>query len=459
MARDFKLPDLGEGIHEGEIVQVMVSEGDHVEEDQSILEVETDKAAVEIPSPFAGTVSKIHVEPGQVVHVGDVLISFGEVEGAETAPGAPPEEKGQQPENEAEPPPARVREGVEKREEQEAEEVAEKEKAPAKRRKGAVPASPATRRLARELGVELARVPGTGPEGLVTSEDVRQFAERGEGAEAEVQAPPEEKPVPALATVHVSPLRPSAVPVPALPDFSHWGEVERVPLRSVRRATAKQMALAWSQIPHVNHQDRADITELETFRQRYKDRVREQGGSLTPLVFVMKAVVAALRAFPRFNSSVDADSEEIVLKHYYNLGIAIDTDRGLMAPVIREVDRKSIVDLATELKALAERTRAGEATLEDMQGGTFTITNIGTLGGTTFLPIINYPEVAILGMAKARYQPVVQGDDTKARIVPRLLLPLTLSFDHRVVDGADAARFMNMIVSVLEDPDKLLISV
>jgi pyruvate dehydrogenase E2 component (dihydrolipoamide acetyltransferase) len=457
MAREFKLPDLGEGIHEGEIVQVLVSEGDHVEEDQSILEVETDKAAVEIPSPFAGTVSKIHVEPGQLVHVGDVLITFGEVEGAATEAGAPPEKEREQPEKEGEQPGEEEEEAVREPAEEEGGEVAEREEEAAKERKGPVPASPATRRLARELGVELARVRGTGPEGLVTSEDVRRFAEKGEEAKAEVEAPREERRVPAA--VQVSPLRPSAIPVPALPDFGHWGEVERVPLRSVRRATAKQMALAWSQIPHVNHQDQADITELERFRRKYKEQVREQGGSLTPLVFAMKAVVAALRAYPRFNSSVDADSEEIILKHYYNLGIAVDTDRGLMVPVIRDVDRKSVVDLAIELKELAERTRAGEATLEDMQGGTFTITNIGILGGTAFLPIINYPEVAILGMGEARYRPVVEGDGEGAEIVPRFILPLTLSFDHRVVDGADAARFMNRIISILEDPDKLLINV
>jgi pyruvate dehydrogenase E2 component (dihydrolipoamide acetyltransferase) len=430
MAREFKLPDLGEGIHEGEIVQLLVSEGDQVEEDQPIMEVETDKAAVEIPSPFAGTVSKIHVKPGQLVEVGDVLMTFGDLAGDE----------------------------IEPQEEEVKESAEEKEGAdrPAERRKGPVPASPVTRRLARELGVDLRQVSGTGPQGLITSEDVRQSAEEGETAPVEA---PEKEPMAAAAAVRRSPMRPSAVPVPALPDFSHWGVVERLSLRSIRRATAKQMALAWSQIPHVNHQDQADITELERLRRRQRDQVKEQGGSLTLLVFVMKAAVAALKAFPRFNASVDADSEEIVLKHYYHLGIAVDTDRGLMVPVIRDVDKKSIVDLGIELKALVERTRAGEATLEDMQGGTFTITNIGILGGTTFLPIINYPEVAILGMAEARHRPTVQGDGENVEIVPRLVLPLTLSFDHRVVDGADAARFVNMIIAILEDPDRLLLSV
>jgi pyruvate dehydrogenase E2 component (dihydrolipoamide acetyltransferase) len=452
MAREFKLPDLGEGIHEGEIVQLLVEEGDEVEEDQPIMEVETDKAAVEIPSPFAGTISKIHVEPGQLVHVGDVLMSFGEVEGEEAEGEAELEAEAEAPAEE-EKEPSGEEAGPEDGDVTEAEPT-ERE------RKGPVPASPATRRLARELDVDLARVKGTGPEGLVTSEDVRRFAEEGAEKEAEAEAEaPEEAPAPAAAAVQVSPMRPSAIPVPALPDFGHWGKVERVPLRSVRRATAKQMALSWSQIPHVNHQDQADITELEAFRGRYKEQVAEQGGSLTPLVFAMKATVAALKEFPRFNASVDADAEEIILKQYYHVGIAVDTERGLMVPVIRDVDRKSIVDLGIELKQLAERTRAGEATLEDMQGGTFTITNIGILGGTNFMPIINYPEVAILGMAKARTRPVVRDDGGKAKIVPRLMLPLTLSFDHRIVDGADAARFMNKIIGILEDPDKLLISV
>ncbi|HSJ52136.1 MAG TPA: 2-oxo acid dehydrogenase subunit E2, partial [Anaerolineae bacterium] len=249
-----------------------------------------------------------------------------------------------------------------------------------------------------------------------------------------------------------------AVPVPPLPDFQRWGQVERVPLRSVRRATAKHMALAWSQIAHVSHQDVADVTELEALRNKYKGELAEQGGSLSLTVFVLKAAIAALKAHPRFNASLDTDSEEIVLKRYYNIGIAVDTERGLLVPVIRDVDRKSIAELAVELKALVQRTREGTVELEEMQGGTFTITNPGPLGGTAFAPIVNYPEVAILGMAKATWQPVVQGEGAQARIVPRLMLPLILAFDHRVVDGADAARFVTMIIELLEAPDRLLIA-
>ena len=448
MAREFRLPDLGEGIHEGEIVSVLVSAGDQVEEDQPILEVETDKATVEIPSPFGGTVQEIRVQKGDLVHVGDVLFVF---DGAGEKEAPPEKEKEAPPEAEKKAPPPK-------------EEPAE----PERRREGPVPASPATRRLARELGVDLQQVPGSGPGGRVSSQDVRQFAERGEEPEEKEAAPPErdeappereERPARPMPAGEISPVRPSAIPMPPLPDFSRWGEVERVPLRSVRRSTAKHMARAWSQIPHVSHQDVADVTELEAFRQQHKAEIAEQGGSLSLTVFVLKAAVAALKAHPRFNASLDADTEEIVLKKYYHVGIATDTERGLLVPVIRDVDRKSIFELAIELKELVTRTREGEATLEEMQGGTFTITNPGPLGGVAFAPIVNYPEVAILGMAQAQWKPVVRGEADEAEIVPRFLLPLILAFDHRVVDGADAARFVSMLVDILEDPTRMLMRI
>jgi pyruvate dehydrogenase E2 component (dihydrolipoamide acetyltransferase) len=215
------------------------------------------------------------------------------------------------------------------------------------------------------------------------------------------------------------------------------------------------MALAWSQIPHVNHQDVADISDLESYRRAHRAEIEALGGQLTTTVFVMKAVVAALKAFPRFNCSLDSHSEEMIVKHYYHLGIATDTERGLVVPVVRDVDRKSVTELSIELKLTAERARAGETAHEEMQGGTFTITNIGALGGTGFAPIINYPEVAILGMGRARLQPAVLGDEADYQIVPRLMMPLVLAFDHRVLDGADAARFMRTVVEALENPARL----
>jgi len=432
MAREFRLPDLGEGVHEAEIIQVLVSVGDEVQEDQPILEVETDKAAVEITSPLAGTVTAINTGAGDLATVGDVLITFGEAEGAAEADAeaalnteakailaeaAPPEPA-------AAPPPAQVVE----------------------RGPGPVPASPSTRRMARELGVDLQAVPGSGPGGRVTANDVRSFAD-GAGEVARAAAAP----LPGSAG---TPTAPSS-----LPDFDRLGEIERVPLRSVRRATARHMALAWSQIPHVTHQDVADVTRLEDLRQIYRQRIAEQGGSLTLTTFVIKAAAEALRAHPRFNASLDTAREEIVLKKFYNVGLAVDTERGLLVPVVRDVDQKSITQLAIEIKDLVIRTRESKVSREELQGGTFTITNPGSLGGTGFAAIVNYPEVAILGTARSSWQPVARGKGPKAEVVPRYLLPLVLSFDHRVVDGADAARFTNTVIELLEDPGRFLMGV
>jgi pyruvate dehydrogenase E2 component (dihydrolipoamide acetyltransferase) len=467
VAQAFRLPDLGEGIHEADIVDILVSEGDEVEEGQEVLTVETDKATVDIPSPTTATVEEIHVAPDQLVQVGDVLITFsGGQEGAE------PEEEGEVPEREAAPPQQEEGPPPQEGEERAApsgEPGKSQEEAPMAgraHRQGPVPASPSTRRLARELEVDLREVPPSAPAGRVTAEDVRAFAEGGQEAPQRASKPgagaaPEEREGTPRRRERPS-VRPSEISAPALPDFTRWGPVERVPLRSVRRTIAQRMARAWSQVPHVSHQDVADITELEELRQRCRRRVEEQGGQLTLTALAMKAAVAALREHPRFNASLDPEAQEIVLKSYYHLGIAVDTEQGLIVPVIRDVDRKSLTELAIELAKLAERTRQGQASLEDLSGGTFTITNVGPIGGTAFLPIINYPQAAILGMARARWQPAVlqvdDGEEQLPRIVPRYLLPLVLSFDHRIVDGADAARFMRSIVSMLEDPDKLLLS-
>lgn len=286
----------------------------------------------------------------------------------------------------------------------------------------------------------------------MTSEDVRAFA--GEQKVVAEGAPPAEvpeKPAPEMAR------EPLPVAAPPLPDFGQWGSVERVPLRSIRRATAKRMALSWSQVPHVTHMDEADITDLEAFRQRHKGEIEAQGGKLSVTIFALKAVAAALKAFPQFNASLDTEAEEIILKHYRHIGVAVDTDRGLLVPVIRDVDCKGIADLSKELPDLATRTREGKADVKDMAGGTFTITNIGSLGGTGFTPIINYPQVAILGMGQGRMKPVVRQDKDKNEIVPRLIMPFALGFDHRVLDGADAARFLNFIIDIFEDPEKLIV--
>lgn len=461
MPKEFRLPDLGEGIHEGEVIEVLVSVGDRVEDGQTIMIVETDKASSEVPSPVTGTVKDILVKVGETVKVGDVMMTFYE-EGEEREPEgkAPPgkeEEKKPTPAEREEETSRRMeraeetarettgREAEARREEPEA----EKPSAPSEAG-GPVPAAPSTRRLARELGVDLREVKPSGPGGRVTSEDVYAFAEARKRKKAVPgkPAPPRKE--------EVEPAEEAAAPSF---EFDKLGPVERIPLRSVRKATAKHMALAWQQVPHVSHQDVADVTELEAFRQKHKDEVKERGGALSLTVFAMKAAVAALKAFPRVNASIDLESGEIILKRYYHIGVAVDSDRGLIVPVIRDVDRKSITELSVELKDIVTRTREGRINQEELSGGTFTITNVGILGGTGFAPIVNFPQAAILGMAKARLQPVVRRDIANYKIVPRLLLPLIIGFDHRIIDGADAARFMNVIIETLENPEKMLMVV
>jgi pyruvate dehydrogenase E2 component (dihydrolipoamide acetyltransferase) len=430
MSRSFKLPDLGEGIHEGEVLAVLVVAGQEVNEGDIILEVETDKAAVEIPSPHTGTVKEILVKPGDVVKVGDVMLTFSNSEEAAVEETADRAE-----EIAAEPTPVEATVG-----------------GVPPRKAGPVPASPATRRVARELGVDLRQVPPSGPAGLVTAEDVRAFAKQGK---TEIEAT-EEPSTPAAVSVDV---QPSAVSIPALPDFTRWGPVERAPFRSIRRATAKQMSLAWSQIPHVTSQDTVDITRLEAFRQKHKAEIEAIGGKLTLTVFALKAVATALKTYPNFNATLDTKAGEIIIKQYYHIGVAVNTDNGLIVPVIRDVDRKSIKELSIELNELVQRTRERKTKLDELQGSTFTITNAGAMGGGFFAPIINYPEVAILGMGQGRLQPAVmrKGDDGH-EIVPRLIMPIVLCIDHRVLDGADAIRFLRVIVDSLEDPDELLMS-
>ncbi|MHC1744607.1 MAG: 2-oxo acid dehydrogenase subunit E2 [Syntrophobacteraceae bacterium] len=454
MSFEFKLPDLGEGIHEGEIIDILVSVGDPVEDGQPVLVVETDKATTEVPAPVTGTVEAINVRPGEQVKVGQVLMVFTEKRATVAAkPAAAEVEKPAAPS-----PPVSAPEKAPEMAERPAPSVAA---VPAS---GPVPAAPSTRRLARELGVDIRLVTATGPGGRVTPEDVRAFAQKGGRIEIPLEpepgvtAPTEEEVVVLTPLAGVgSPFAEPGPEVGPLMDFARWGAVERTPLRSVRRATARHMALAWSQIPHVVHQDAADITDLEALRRRQKGFIADQGGALSLTVFVLKAAVAALKEFPRFNASLDVTTEEIVLKHYYHIGVAVDTDRGLIVPIIRDVDRKNVLDLSIDLKGLAERTREGKAGRDDLLGGSFTITNIGPLGGTAFSPIINFPQVAILGLAQARWQPVVSGEGEQREIVPRLMLPLILAFDHRVNDGADAARFLNRVKGILEDPQKMLL--
>jgi len=428
MAREFKLPDLGEGVHEGEVLAVHVSVGQEIKEGDIILEVETDKAAVEIPSPFSGIISEIRVKPGDTVKVGDVMMTFSN--GAEEAAAK------------AEKPEKAMAEAA----------SSEKEAAVADtaKRKGPVPASPSTRRLARELGVDLKRIKATGSGGRVTADDVRAFADSDKERD--------KAPVAAETPSGAAKAPVSLVPA-ALPDFTRWGPVERIPFRSIRRATARQMVIAWSQIPHVTSQDQVDITKLEAFRRKHKAEIEAEGGRLTMTVFALKAVATALKTYPQFNATLDVEAGEIIIKNYFHIGVAVNTDSGLIVPVVRDVDRKSIRELAAELNDIVQQTRSRKISLDDLQGGTFTITNAGAMGGGYFAPIINFPEVAILGMGQGRLQPaVVARGDGEHEIAPRLIMPIVLCIDHRVLDGADAIKFLKVVIDALEDPDELLIS-
>ena len=441
MGRDFRLPDLGEGLVEAEIVKVLVHEGEDVREDAPLLEVETDKAQVEIPSPMGGRVEKIHVQPGQTVKVGEVLVTFGAT-GSEDRAGGPSRSS-----TISEPPRASV--------------------ASSAHREGPVPAAPATRRLARELGVDLRTVAASGSGGRVTDDDVRAAASGSTRAAPHRSAPAAAEPratsaaqrsQPATPPVERGPAKPLAtvgLQPPPLPSFESWGPIERQPLSHLRRTIAERMTLSATVIPHVTHFDKADITDLDALIRRNLEAARAQGVTLTLTSFLLKASALALKAHPHFNASLDAASGELIVKRYCHLGVAVAAERGLIVPVIRDVDRKPLIEVQRELGALAQRVREGKATLDDLKGGTFTITNIGALGGTGAVPIINYPEVAILGVARAREEAVVR----EGQIVPRLLLPLSLTFDHRVADGADGARFASDIVRRLEHPDQLLLEI
>jgi pyruvate dehydrogenase E2 component (dihydrolipoamide acetyltransferase) len=429
MASDIKLPELGENVEEGEVVDVKVTVGTEVREGQALLEVEAEKSTVEVPSPGTGRISKVLVKKGDKVKTGQALFqleSNGTVAPPETRPAeAKPAQKT----------PEAIAAAVAPPKSSPAPAPIAKRPAdgPVTSLEKVVPAGPATRRLARELGIDLARVRGSGPSGRVTQEDVKDFVrDLASGAAAPAAGDP------------------ALVKVPPLPDFGKWGPVERKPMDAVRRKTAEQMALAWSVIPHVTQHDLADITDLEAFRKQQDGR----GPKLTVTAFALKSSAIALKQFPQFNSTLDLGNNQLILKQYYHIGIAVDTERGLLVPVLRDVDKKSVHDLAKEMAEIADKARQKKISADDLRGGTFTITNLGGIGGTAFTPIVNYPEVAILGLSRSRLQPVVRDN---GEITPRLMLPLSLSYDHRVIDGADAARFVRRIVEMLENPLVMLL--
>jgi pyruvate dehydrogenase E2 component (dihydrolipoamide acetyltransferase) len=440
MASEIKLHALKENVESVEVNAVRVAPGDTVAKDQPLLEVQADKAALDVASPVAGRVTKVLVKAGDQVKVGQPYVIIEETDGA-----AAPEVKEAKPqtaaartaEQEKEPAPqqtAAVATGAREAKVGNGQPAAAPRSAlppaPPPPKTGKVPlAGPATRHLARELGVDLENVPGSGRNGRITPDDVKAYVRQLAS-------------VPALAPA----AGPAAAPaVPKLPDFTKFGPVEAQPLTRVRKLTAGQMSLAWNLIPHVTQHDLADVTDLEAFRKAQKS-----GPKLTVTAFALKAAAIALKEFPAFNASLDLASGKLILKRYYHIGVAVDTEGGLLVPVIRDVDKKSIAELAQELADVAELARKGKG---DMQGGTFTITNLGGIGGTGFTPIVNWPEVAILGMSRSRLEPVMRD----GQVVPRLMLPLSLSYDHRVIDGAAAARFTRRLAEMLENPLVMLL--
>jgi pyruvate dehydrogenase E2 component (dihydrolipoamide acetyltransferase) len=437
---DFVIPELGENVVAGDVVRIMVKPGDQLKKDQPVLELETDKATIEVPSSVAGVVKEIKVKQGQKVKVGEVVLTVDE--SAAAAPAAAPAAAAPAPSAPApsapaapapsapSAPPAPSAPGSKvvdiNRAPSRPAAASAAQAAPASSAAAQVAAAPSTRRYARELGVDITTVDGSGPGGRVSVDDVKAQARSiiaGGGGGARVAAAP-------------------------LPDFSQWGEVEVQPLKTIRRITAERMAQTWATVPHVTQCDKADVTELEKLRQKYAKKAEKAGGKLTITAIALKVIAGALKTFPDFNSSLDVAGNALVLKKYVHIGVAVDTERGLLVPVIRNVDQKNIVQLSVELAEFAEKTKAGKLQPAEMQGGSFTISNLGGIGGTYFTPIINAPEVAILGMSRSVMEPVWTGDSFE----PRLMMPLSLSYDHRVIDGANAIRFLRWVCEAFEQP-------
>jgi pyruvate dehydrogenase E2 component (dihydrolipoamide acetyltransferase) len=408
------LPELGDGIEGGDVVNILVSKGDEIEKDSVLLELETDKAVLEFPSPQSGRIIEIHIQKGDTVTVGQLLVTLdikGNKEQSEETANSQ-EEKNIVRQHEQRPEPSH---------EPETQPLLKDERAPVGE---LLPAGPATRKLARELGMDLSKVQGTAKDGRITLDDVKSHVK------------------------HRLTSTPGSAGVPAvvLRDFSQWGPVERKPFSSLRRKVAENLTAAWSAVPLVTQFDEADVTELEKMRKKNVHDVQEKGGKLTITVFVIKALVTALKAFPQFNASLDVHRGEIIYKQYFNIGVAVDTPSGLIVPVIKNVDDKSIAELAIELAELSQKARDRQVPLEELRGGNISVSNLGGIGGTGFTPLVNPPDVAVVGLSRSRVVPVWR----EGQCEPRLVMPFSVSYDHRVIDGADGARFSLLVAHELE---------
>ncbi|MGE4065806.1 MAG: 2-oxo acid dehydrogenase subunit E2 [Vicinamibacterales bacterium] len=438
--QEFLLPNLGDGVAGGDVLKVLVKVGDTLTRDQPVVELETDKATLEVPSSVAGVIKEIRVKVGEKVTTGQAVLVVDEAASGAPAEKAAPAPAEAAPAAEPAPAPAASAAPAAAEEPRRASVVEFQTRqalpgAAAAPAGPVAPAAPSVRRLAREIGVDINEVPGSGANGRISQNDVKEFARKvlsSLGTSGQTAA---------------AGARPAGAG-PALPDFAKWGEIERKPMSGIRRKTAEHLSHAWNAIPHVTQFDKADITALEQMRKRYGKEVEQGGGKLTVTSVLAYVVAHALRRFPQFNASVDAAAETMVLKKYVHVGIAVDTEHGLLVPVIRDADRKNIVELSAEIQALAEKAKARKLSLDEMSGGSMSITNLGGIGGTAFTPIVNWPEVAILGVSRGAIEPVwIDG-----AFQPRMMLPLSLSYDHRQIDGADAIRFLRWIVEALEQP-------
>lgn len=472
---EFKLPEIGEDIEEGSVVNVYVSPGDKVKKEQSLIELETDKASLEIPSPADGEIKEVLVSNGDTISIGQIIVKIddsGEGESSEdkkqedkkdkkeekkvektseekagkdekSADSEAKESEDQEEAEDSKPDePEEDTDDDQKPEKEDLEEDKEKEETSEEKENTQrqdseneesdiipVPAPPSVRRLAREIGVDIHSVKGTGPGGRIREEDVKNYSKS------------------ALVSGSVS-----GTPGVDLPDFERWGDIKTEEMSTIRKLTAKHLASAWI-APHVTQCDKADITELENTRKENKEKVKQAGGNLTMTAIIIKFAAYALKKFPKFNCSIDISNKKVIYKNYINIGVAVDTERGLLVPVIRDADKKNIVDISKELTDISERARDKKIKPEELKGNTFTVTNIGGIGGTSFTPIINHPDVAILGVARSSVEPVFIDNDFK----PRLMMPLCLSYDHRIIDGAEAARFTRWLCEAFEKPFNIML--
>lgn len=431
---DVALPDLGENIESADVAAILVKPGDKIEKDQSIIEIETDKATIEVPSIFAGEVVEVYVKTGTKSKVGAPIIKL-KVFGQTLTPQPETTDSVKRSVTEPQKAAEQIRPAETIQKEEKVLGISTQGYQQPTITKGSAPAAPSVRRIAREIGIDINEVPGTGVGGRISMDDVKAYAkklneQRGKG---------------------ISPA--FGIKAEKLPDFSKFGAIETKPMNSIRTKTAEHLSYAWAAIPHVTQFDQADITLLEMTRKAFNPKVEKEGGKLTITSFLLKISATALKTFPQFNSSIDMEKKEIIFKNYFNIGVAVDTEFGLIVPVIKNVDQKNLTQLSVELAQLSEKARNKKISLDELQGGCFTITNLGGIGGTSFTPIVNSPEVAILGVSRGSYKPVYKD----GKFEPRMIVPLSLSYDHRIIDGADAARFLRWVSEALKQPMKLLL--